>query len=238
MPEPAGFPSTHWSLIAAGGQGTPEALNHLARTYWRPVARTIAGRAYRLAGPTAAAESEDLAQEFFVWLQQSDFLAGADRDRGRFRAFLQTALRRFLIDQQRRAQAVKRGGGRQQEPLTAETPDVAANDPAELLDREWRRELVATALADVKAQLQREGKPQYYELFDAYFVREDRSTDYAALAQRFGVKPSDVSNQLALTKKRYRSALRARITETVRDPAALQEELAWFFGPAPKERSP
>ena len=222
-PQPAQFPSTRWSIIAAGGRGSKTALEHLARDYWGPIARAIDRRTFR-------GESDDLAQEFFLWLQESDFLTTADPNRGRFRAFLQTALRRFVIDRHRHATAKKRGGGAKEELDAADAVTADLQEPAERLDQEWRRQLIATALNDIRQQLDREGKALYYQLFEAFYVGNDGDTSYETLAQQHNIQTSDVSNWLTLAKKRYRTALRARITETVRDPQSLREELAWFFG--------
>ena len=51
----------------------------------------------------------------------SDLLAAADRQRGRFRAFLLTALKNFLANEHRRATAGKRGGP--QPPLSLDFQD-------------------------------------------------------------------------------------------------------------------
>lgn len=227
MTEPSAFPSTRWSIIAAGGSGAAHALEHLAQEYWNPIARTLSRRLGRIGSDH---DAEDLTQEFFVWLQQSDFLKVADPNRGRFRAFLQTSLRRFVIDQQRRAGAAKRGGRQRAVPLGDNTDPASCDDPGADLDHEWRRELIAAALGDLRRQFETEGKALYFDLFEAYFVRREAGDDYATLAARHNIAVSDVSNWLTLAKKRYRVALRARITETVRDPAALRDELAWFFG--------
>ncbi len=51
-------------------------------------------------------DSQDLTQQFFVHVLPTDLLAAADRQRGRFRAFLLTALKNFLANEHRRATAV------------------------------------------------------------------------------------------------------------------------------------
>jgi DNA-directed RNA polymerase specialized sigma24 family protein len=82
-------------------------LETLAQAYWRPVHAWL-----RLNLRGGAEDAADVAQDFFVWMMQSDFLARADPARGRFRAYLRTALRHFVIDRRRRERTQKHGGQR------------------------------------------------------------------------------------------------------------------------------
>src|SRR4030095_10928125 len=105
------FHTTHWSLIvqAAGQEGEPgqAALADLCGGYWYPVYAFTARRGH------SADDARDLAQEFFATLLEKGYLADADPERGRFRAFLLTAVARFVSKARDRAAAQKRGGGRQ-----------------------------------------------------------------------------------------------------------------------------
>ena len=40
---------------------------------------------------TEEKDAKDLAQDFFLWMMESDFLSRADRGRGRFRVFVKVA---------------------------------------------------------------------------------------------------------------------------------------------------
>src|SRR5213083_1753665 len=109
---PASFPTTQWSRIIAARQGDPAAtaargaLAELCRVYWYPLYAFIRHRGH---DPEAA---QDLTQEFFARLIEADFLAGVDRAKGKFRAFLLAACTHFLANQRDFARAKKRGGGR------------------------------------------------------------------------------------------------------------------------------
>ena len=79
--------------------------------------RTSGGRA-------RAPQAEDLTQEFFTRLLEKKQLAIADQSKGRFRNFLLTAVKRFLVNEWDKSQALKRGGGRtviSMDSLEAET---------------------------------------------------------------------------------------------------------------------
>src|SRR5688500_3611021 len=104
------FHTTHWSLVvaAAGQEGAASqaALADLCQAYWYPTYAFIRRRGY------SPEDARDLAQEFFATLLEKGYLADADRERGRFRAFLLTAISRFVGKQREKAAAKKRGGGR------------------------------------------------------------------------------------------------------------------------------
>src|SRR5947207_38600 len=90
----ANFATTHWSLvIAAARNSSPQArtaLQELCGTYWYPVYAFVRRRGQQ------PDDARDLTQEFFVRLLEKDYLEAADRERGRFRTFLLTAVSHFL----------------------------------------------------------------------------------------------------------------------------------------------
>jgi RNA polymerase sigma-70 factor (ECF subfamily) len=59
-----------------------------------------------------AETAQDLTQDVFARLLEKNYVAQADRARGKFRSFLIASLDHFLVKQWRRAGARKRGGGR------------------------------------------------------------------------------------------------------------------------------
>jgi len=95
---PAAFPTTHWSRVLAVRDGSPapaqarEALAELCRAYWYPLYAFIRRRGHN---PESAC---DLTQEFFTRVIEPDFLAGVDRTKGKFRAFLLAACTHFLAN--------------------------------------------------------------------------------------------------------------------------------------------
>jgi DNA-directed RNA polymerase specialized sigma24 family protein len=105
LSEPRMFATTRWSLIlsAANSNGDEqkahEALAELCRTYWRPVFLFVCRRGY------STQEAQDLTQDFFVMILESNWLQQADEHRGRFRSFLLRSIQNFLshADDRRRA---------------------------------------------------------------------------------------------------------------------------------------
>ena len=103
------FVSTHWSVVLAAGQdSTPsaqDALERLCRTYWYPLYGFVRRRGH------SPEDAQDLTQDFFARFLSKKYFKLANPERGRFRAFLLTALKHFLIHEWEKGQAAKRGGG-------------------------------------------------------------------------------------------------------------------------------
>ena len=80
------FPVTQWTVIlAAGATPSPEsaaALERLCSSYWYPLYAFV-----RRSGHSPP-DAEDLTQEFFARLLEHNWIAHADRHKGRFRSFL------------------------------------------------------------------------------------------------------------------------------------------------------
>src|SRR5438105_452353 len=104
------FATTHWSVVLAAGRDSSsagdEALQQLCRAYWPPLYAYIRRQGY---GPH---DAQDLTQGFFEHLLAKDFLGVAEREKGKFRSILLTALNYFLNGERDRANALKRGGGK------------------------------------------------------------------------------------------------------------------------------
>src|SRR4051812_48215810 len=105
------FSTTHWSVVVAAGESASPAgdaaLAELCRTYWYPLYAFVRRKGH---GPH---DAQDLTQAFFARLLEKNYVARADRERGRFRTYLLAALTHFLSDEWNRARRQKRGGGRE-----------------------------------------------------------------------------------------------------------------------------
>jgi RNA polymerase sigma-70 factor (ECF subfamily) len=227
----AAFPSTCWSQIEDPGG----ALETLANRYWRPVHAYIHRALAR-----SPDEARDLTQDFFVWVQESGFLSKADRERGRFRAFVKTALQNFVADADRRALAQRRGGSARFVPIDGGGDGDAPIDladaqcgPEEALDQAWRAEIVRAAIERTRAELERRGQPIVFQVFQDYYLDPAEDVDYRVLAERLGITMIDVSNHLMRAKRVYRGELRALVLDTVANRADLDDELEWLLGGDP-----
>ncbi len=220
------FQTTRWSqVVAAGSSDTAarQALESLCRAYRGPVL----GFVRHLGHPPS--EAEDLTQQFFVHFIEHRVHAAADRERGRFRALLRSALRNFLIEQHEHAHAAKRGGGRVLEALGEAHERVLADDvrdaPDRVFDRAWAATLIDRAAARMRRDAVRAGKGALFDRLREFLLESPQADDYAEIARELDVRP----NQLAVTVHRMRAklrdCLRAELLETVDSPDGMREEL-------------
>jgi RNA polymerase sigma-70 factor (ECF subfamily) len=235
LPSPsARFPSTAWSCVRdAQDPDHPQfraAMNRLLSAYWKPVFCYLRARGH------SAPDAEDRTQEFFLRFLAKGWLRPADPQRGRFRDFLLTLLKRFAYDQTARAraqtkfeqgfvsvQALMQDGDRAYEPPARATPE-------EEFRAQWKAKVLAAVREGLRAYYQGLNKPkawQRYEIFAAFqFV--DRSEDQPtqeALAARFGVSRDQVRYALDEVGKRHARLVRQELRDQVSSEAELEEEL-------------
>ena len=95
------FPRTDWAGLGQAAEADEARLDHLIRLYWAPL------RIFLVATfPSLKDQAEVLLQEFAEdKILKEGWLRRADRNRGKFRDFLKTSLRHFVLDRLNRAEA-------------------------------------------------------------------------------------------------------------------------------------
>ncbi len=229
------FLTTRWSMVLGARDGEAvgyrENLGTLIRTYWRPV-YSFLRRRWGLSNENA----KDATQGFFAHVVQFSTISAVDPEKGSFRAYLLACLRNFQHNQHDADAAQKRGGGRPMlslEFIRAEGGDVespTARTPEEGFDRCWEQTVVREAIGRMKATYESERRPEYFNVFEAYDLTEDRETSYSGLAEKFGIGVTDVTNYIAHARRRFRSLVEEIVRDSVSDPAELTEELRRLFG--------
>jgi RNA polymerase sigma-70 factor (ECF subfamily) len=228
------FATTHWSLVAAAGQGpspeAQEALAALCQLYWYPL------YAYARRRLPSAHDAQDLTQGFFAQLLEKDYLQAADPQRGKFRSFLLTAFKHFLSKERDRANAQKRGGGRpvlaldfqagerryQREPVDPTTPETA-------YERRWALAILEQTLARLRQEMANAGKEQLFERLKGVLAGEGLEEPYARVAEELGISEQAVKVAVHRLRRRYQELLRAEITQTVAAPDEVEDELRDLF---------
>jgi DNA-directed RNA polymerase specialized sigma24 family protein len=234
LAHPQGFASTRWSLVLAAGRGdAPEAQSALAalcQTYWYPL------YAYVRRSGHPADEARDLTQEFFARLLEKHYLRAADSERGRFRSFLLTALKRFLSKERHRARALKRGGGRSGlsldfdqgesrfrfEPATDVTAEV-------LYERRWALAMLDQVMVRLRDEFERAGKPDDFERLKVFLTGEAAAPSYRDVAAATGTTEGAVKVAVHRLRRRFRDLVLAEIAQTVSTPEDADEELRHLF---------
>ncbi len=228
--QPTLFATTRWTLVCDAARGgdtaAVEALEALCGTYWQPLYRFI-----RRSGRTAE-DAEDLVQGFFAHLLQLSGLRLADRERGRFRAFLLGSLKHYMANEWQRVHRLKRGGyvthlsidwqdaetGLGIEPADEHSPD-------KLYDRDWAMTLLDKVLDDLAA----EEKELDFARWKAYLSMSSERLSYADLAAEFGMTEGAARVAVHRLRKRYRQRLRDEIGRTLADERGVEEEMRSLF---------
>jgi len=221
-------------VLAAGKRHTPQsdhALEQLCRTYWFPLYAYVRRRGHN------KQDAEDSVQAFFARFLAKNYLAGLNAERGRFRAFLLASLKHFLINEWKRSQRLKRGGGEKNLSLDWQTADTkfqvaATNEPSpdKAFDREWALALLAKVIERLQQECAAEGKAKVFEQLKMFLTAGKGESAQSETAKALGMEEGAVRVTIHRLRKRYRQLLRDEISQTLTDPAQVDEEMRALFG--------
>ncbi len=221
----AAFPATRWTLLRAAADATASRapLDALAAAYWLPVYAHFRGKWRR-----SPEDAQDLTQEFFATLLDGDVLRRLAPEHGRFRSYVMAALDNFARNDHARASREKRGGDRLRVALDPGDEPSYDGDPEQIFLREWGRAVLSASLEELNTSC----VPKAFELFLARDVDPPAGADtsYEALAARFGIAESDVTNFLYRTRKKFREIVLNRVRDTVTSEAEAEDEMMRIFG--------
>ena len=218
----ARFTTTRWSMFLLARGSSPiaqAALNDLCRVYRAPVLAYVRSRGY--SGDIA----EDLTQTFFTLFVEDAYHEIADPARGRFRAFLLTALKRFLIrsDIERRTQ--KRGGRHELRSLDQDDDGAEmladCETPDQVFERSWAMSLLDAAIERLREEAHSAGKHDLFEQLSQFLIERPDEADYVRLAAALGLR----TNTIAVAVHRMRQRLRDLVREELSQTAATDEDL-------------
>lgn len=227
----AEFTQTNWTLILqAADQHSPagqKALEHLCHRYWKPLNAFVRsfGRSHH--------DAEDTTQAFFQHLLESKLYDRANRERGRFRTFLMTALRNFMIREYRDATALKRGGGEAEHvsmDLVGSEVDVSmksADSPDAVFDRKWAIAVLEQAMNSLEAEQTASGNAERFAVLRPLVLDNERGEGGEQdTSRRLGLSDAGVRTALSRLRARYRELVRAEVASLVDDPAEVDDEIA------------
>jgi RNA polymerase sigma-70 factor (ECF subfamily) len=224
------FRTTQWSVVLLAGQSgseaAQEALEKLCRTYWYPLYAYVRHRGCR------TQDAQDFTQEFFARFLERKHVALADPARGRFRAFLLTSMKNFLINRWEKGRSERRGGARhfiswevmdaegrfRAEPVDGVTPETA-------FEKRWAVTVLEQALDRLREEQEAAGKRDAFEQFKHILWGGRGGLTYAALAATLGMTEGAVKVAVYRLRQRFRELLRAEIAHTVANPSEIDDEL-------------
>lgn len=232
---PAAFPPTRWSVVLAAARtsspASATALETICRSYWYPL------YAYVRRSGQSPHDAQDLTQEFFRLLLEKRWLKDADREQGRLRTFLITALKRFMAKEWRKAAARRRGGGLAQVPMdttfaesryAADTNDQSAAD--EVFDRQWALTLLELTMEQLQADFTTAGRGGDFAVLKDSLTAAHGEIDYGAVAARLGVTEGAARVAVHRLRKRFREVYRREIAQTLPAGAEVEPEVRYLAG--------
>ncbi len=224
------FATTRWTVVlAARDKALPqseEALESLCRTYWYPLYAFVRRLGHQ------RADAQDLTQEFFARLLAKEWLAGADREKGRFRTFLIVALKRFLANEWDRVHREKRGGHAPHFSLDTELAEAryqaepARELPADrIYERRWALTLLENTMNRLREEFGQAGKASEFERLKVFLTADKSAIACADVARDLGLSEGATRVAVHRLRRRFREIFREEVAHTVAACEDVEEEL-------------
>lgn len=228
------FPITDWSVVlrskAQSTRTAEDALATLCENYWQPLYASLRQRGY------PSADAEDLTQAFLASVVEKNRRRRILPERGRFRAFLMTALVNFAANEHHRAHAQKRGGSLTRiggglddaEYLCAGEP-AHHDTPERLFDRRWAVTLLKRVLGRLEQEYATSGKVELFRRLQTALAGDEGLRPHAETAAALRMSEGAVRVAAHRLRRRYRDLLRDEIGLTVSDPTAIDDEIRYLL---------
>lgn len=198
--------------------------------YWKPVYCYIRRKGYD------NEQAKEFTQGFFCDIVLgNELVLQAQRERGRFRSYLLTALNHYISSVHRHESAGKRrpaGGcvsleGFDEATLPCPSPQAPPDDAFAYA---WAAELVRLVLAEVKADLTSDGKETYWKLFEMRVVEPifsgGQAPSLSQLCGELGIGDKVTASRMIVTvKRRFQSALQRHVRQYAQSDRDVGREI-------------
>jgi RNA polymerase sigma-70 factor (ECF subfamily) len=208
-----------------------EALSSLCSAYWYPLYAFI-----RRQGVTPT-EAEDLTQAFFHQFLERESLRNVHPAAGKFRSFLLTCLKHFLINEREKAHAQRRGGGCMVLSLDARAAETqyllepADNvTPEVLFERRWAFAVLNQALKRLGEDYSRRDQGELFDSLKGFLPGGDEEPERSAVAVQHGMTANALDVAIHRLRQRFGAMLREEVSQTVSSEAEVEEELNYLIG--------
>jgi RNA polymerase sigma-70 factor (ECF subfamily) len=228
-------------VASAGRERSPEASRALAtlcENYWFPLYAFVRQAGY------SAEDAQDLTQEFFVGLLAKNYLAVADRQRGRFRSYLLGAMKHFLAKHKRRQGAQKRGG---HSPLLSLDFDSGEHryrslepvdnlTPERLYQKRWALALLDLVFRRLREEFFAAGKLHLFDRLKPFLAGKTGGPPYLEVAEELRMTEGAVKVAVHRLRRQYRKLLKEEIAQTIESPDTLEDELGELLAALSSEK--
>jgi DNA-directed RNA polymerase specialized sigma24 family protein len=227
------MPNTQWSEVELAAQpANPlnlQALESLLGRYRGVVLSHLCGKF-----EVPLQEAEDIFHSFVEKrILESDFLAGAEPDQGRFRNYLLSAIDRFAISAYRHRHARKRSADASV-PLDQVPEDklpMAHSDYADEADIDWPQAALAGALLNMLNDCVRKGAETAWRVFTGRVLGPEfdglETLSYDDLVRQLNLgSPAEAFNLTNTAKRMFRRHLSRVVDQYSLEGPEVREQLA------------
>jgi RNA polymerase sigma factor (sigma-70 family) len=226
------FDTTRWTLVLDAANADVEcsrpALETLCRAYWPPL------YAYARRSGKNHEDAQDSIQSFFAHLLSKNLPGSANPASGRFRTFLISSLRHFMLTEHRDATTQKRGRNVIHLPMDmiteAATDCCTADTPEAAYERKWAHTLVNIALNKLAEQQSSSGNQARFALLRPLLLdMSDSAAIRLRLTAEHGMTTGSIRTALTRLRARFRDILRQEVSQLVDDPAEVDDEISYLL---------
>ena len=227
------FLTTHWSLIEdikLKEDKDRALIGLLLQRYWKPVYCYLRRKGYD------NEQAKDLTQGFFheVVLNRN-LVKRADQCKGRFRTFLLHTLNQYLINVHNASVTTKHIPVEKLISLEMIEPvDVSGAisklSPEDSYNYAWLSSLLDQILSEVQRQCYEDGMEIHWKIFNDRIVKSilenAEPLSLAQICDKYGIEDQKKASNMNITvKRRFQSALKRYIRNTVTSENQVDEEL-------------
>lgn len=197
-------------------------MNDICLTYWRPLHH------FALSLGCSNEDAEDCVQGFLAKAGGNDFFNNADPKRGRMRSYLLVAFRRYIYDDWKKCQALRRGGNAQITPLKSHHQLSTCADPALIFDQQWAITIIEAAKKNLKLRYHNLGKDLHFSTLETC-IDGSSLADTNKAAETLGISTATLKTAVYRIRKRYGEEVRKAVIETVANEDEVDDELRWLI---------
>lgn len=228
------FKTTQWALIASARDAPSDvardALSALCQQYWYPVYSYIRCKGH------SNDQAKDLAQEFFCEFVDRKFFRNVSPEKGHFRSYVIASVKNFLANERRKANTLKRGGGKIIISMDAFPPDyvlstvsAAGLDPRQLFDQQWAVVVIERAMRRLEEETSKREYNVRFELLRDVLTGSIDALPYRELGDMIGKSEGAVSVFVHRLRNRFGELVREEVAQTVSKPEEIDEEIQYLF---------
>ncbi len=225
---PAGWPTTHWSVVGelsseAAEEAKQRALERLCSAYDPAILAFL--RMMRF----SRQDAEDIRQRFFAEVVlRRNLLARANPHRGRLRDLVRRSLRNFALNELRDGRAATQTNGGQPAPDGDGRSAVEAGTETaqEVFAKAWGRRVIERAYEAIDEEYGAKGRAALCDALKPHLVRWAAPPSQVEAARQLGLSPSHLSTELTRLRQRFRHVMMLLLSEEGGSPQEAERLLA------------